>query len=79
MERSYTTQMKNSHARAAEKKLRVTSATADCALKIQGQEDSNTILQIHTNQITLSYPACLAGAGLPPSYTQLGTGGGFLF
>jgi len=54
VERSYTTQMKNSHARATEKKLRVTSTTADCALKIQGQEDSNTILQIRTNQITLS-------------------------
>jgi hypothetical protein len=46
--------MKNSRARATEKKMRVTSTTADYALKIQGQEDSNTILQIRTNQITLS-------------------------
>jgi len=28
---------------------------------------------------TKQYPACIAGAGLPPSYTQLGTRGGFYF
>jgi len=41
--------MKNLHARATEKNLRMTSTTADCALKIKGQEDSNTILKIRTN------------------------------